>query len=180
MKTKFAQVALLALLSSSALAERPHETQHGNDCRDAGGGVIGTLAITGQKQGQFAGGPFEVLGYTHEIVSPRDPASGLPTGKRQHKPLSVRIPVGAAAPLLMNAIVMNENLTAVTLSLYKPGTTTVGTTVKLTNANLAEFSNPCSTGFADCESIALTYQKIQWTSVDSGASAEDDWSAAAP
>ena len=22
----------------------------------------------------------------HEIVSPRDPASGLPTGKRQHKP----------------------------------------------------------------------------------------------
>jgi hypothetical protein len=26
---------------------------------------------------------------THAIVSPRDPASGLPTGKRMHKPYSL-------------------------------------------------------------------------------------------
>lgn len=26
---------------------------------------------------------------TAEVVSPRDPASGLPTGKRQHKPITV-------------------------------------------------------------------------------------------
>jgi type VI secretion system secreted protein Hcp len=25
---------------------------------------------------------------SHEIVSPRDPASGLPTGKRMHKPFT--------------------------------------------------------------------------------------------
>jgi hypothetical protein len=30
----------------------------------------------------------EVVGGAHEIVSPRDPASGLPTGKRMHKPLT--------------------------------------------------------------------------------------------
>jgi len=29
----------------------------------------------------------EVYGMSHEVVSPRDAASGLPTGKRQHKPL---------------------------------------------------------------------------------------------
>jgi hypothetical protein len=28
-------------------------------------------------------------GTTHEIVSPRDSASGLPTGKRQHKPFVI-------------------------------------------------------------------------------------------
>jgi hypothetical protein len=28
-------------------------------------------------------------GTTHEIVSPRDAASGLPTGKRQHKPFVI-------------------------------------------------------------------------------------------
>jgi bacteriocin-like protein len=28
----------------------------------------------------------EVIAVSHEIVSPRDPASGLPTGKRMHKP----------------------------------------------------------------------------------------------
>src|SRR5436190_7126906 len=29
------------------------------------------------------------LGFSHEIVSPRDPASGLPTGTRRHKPTRV-------------------------------------------------------------------------------------------
>jgi len=179
MKTTVVLGVLLALLSTSALAERPRETPHGDDGRSAGGGVIGTLAITGQTQGQFAGGPFDVLGYSHEIVSPRDAASGLPTGKRQHEPLTVRIPVGAAAPMLMNAIAWNENLPMVTLNLYKPGTTTVGTTIKLTNASVANFSNPCDTGYADCESVALTYQKIQWTWLDSGTTAEDSWAAEA-
>ena len=30
----------------------------------------------------------EVVGGTNEVVSPRDPASGLPTGKRMHKPIT--------------------------------------------------------------------------------------------
>ena len=50
---------------------------------------IGTIAITGAKPGQFAGAPYSVVGFSHEIISPRDPASGLPTGKRQHKPFNV-------------------------------------------------------------------------------------------
>jgi hypothetical protein len=29
-----------------------------------------------------------IAGGTHTITSPRDPASGLPTGKRQHKPFT--------------------------------------------------------------------------------------------
>ena len=33
------------------------------------------------------------------IVSPRDTASGLPTGKRQHKPVVVTKPVDKAAPI---------------------------------------------------------------------------------
>jgi len=34
------------------------------------------------------GTPAQVTPATHEIVSPRDPASGLPTGKRMHKPFT--------------------------------------------------------------------------------------------
>ncbi len=140
-----------------------------------GGSVIGTIAITGQKQGAFAGGPFDVLGFSHEIISPRDPASGLPTGKRQHKPFTIVTPVGAAAPLLMNALVTNENLTAVTISFFKPGTTTVGTMVKLTNANVASFRHACLMLYAGCENVEFTYQKIEWTWVDGGTTSSDDW-----
>ena len=34
------------------------------------------------------------------VVSPRDAASGLPTGKRQHKPVTITKPVEASTPLL--------------------------------------------------------------------------------
>ena len=40
---------------------------------------------------------------SHEIVSPRDPATGLPTGKRQHKPLTIRMEVDKAIPKLQDA-----------------------------------------------------------------------------
>jgi hypothetical protein len=34
---------------------------------------------------------------TREIISPRDPASGLPTGKRMHKPFTTTSAVSAKA-----------------------------------------------------------------------------------
>jgi type VI secretion system secreted protein Hcp len=39
--------------------------------------------LTRDQLDQVAGGTVNVQ---HTIVSPRDPASGLPTGKRMHKP----------------------------------------------------------------------------------------------
>jgi len=36
------------------------------------------------------------------ITTPRDAASGLPTGKRQHKPVSLTKPIDKASPKLMN------------------------------------------------------------------------------
>jgi len=62
-----------------------------------------TVMITGQKQGAFSQTPIDVTAVSHEIVSPRDPASGLPTGKRQHKPISITMEWGATTPLLLNA-----------------------------------------------------------------------------
>src|SRR5204862_7406991 len=54
------------------------------------------------------------LEFSHEIVSPREPASGLPTGKRQHKPMVVVKRLDKASPLLQGAMVRNENLQNVT------------------------------------------------------------------
>ncbi len=73
--------------------------------------------------------------------------------------------------------VTNENLKTVTVSLYKPGTTTVGTTITLTNASVSDFSNQCDKAFANCEAFSMTYQKIEWTWVDSNTTATDDWEA---
>ncbi len=139
--------------------------------------MIGTIAITGAKSGQFTGSPFNIEGFDHEITSPRDPASGLPTGKRQHKPITITAEVGIAAPQLMAALVNNETLSSVVISLYKAGTTTVGTTITLTNASESDFSNQCEAGYPNCETASFTYQKITWTWLDGNITASDDWEA---
>ena len=55
------------------------------------------LTLTGETQGDIKGSVTQagredsimVIATQHEIVSPRDAASGLPTGKRQHKPFVI-------------------------------------------------------------------------------------------
>ena len=66
------------------------------------------LSLKGQKQGQIKGsvtqkgreGKIMVIAYSHEIVSPRDTASELPTGKRMHKPLVITKELDKSTPLL--------------------------------------------------------------------------------
>ncbi|MDX6453191.1 MAG: type secretion system secreted protein Hcp [Gaiellaceae bacterium] len=130
--------------------------------------VSGTVAITGKKQGAF--GPITLSGISHEIVSPRDAASGLPTGKRQHKPITITKEWGPSTPLLLNALTTNESLTSVLIGLLRDGKPIA--TVKLTNASV---SNYVSHGLT--ESWSFTYQKIEWTWVDGGITAQDDWEA---
>ena len=61
-----------------------------------------------------------MIEWNHEVISPRDAASGLPTGKRQHKPLSVTGMVDKATPILYNILVNNENITDFALRLWRP------------------------------------------------------------
>jgi type VI secretion system secreted protein Hcp len=147
----------------------------------AGGGSGGTsdaidasMSIVGQKTGQFNGdgrnGKIDVIAVSHEIFSPRDPASGLPTGKRQHKPLTIRKELDKSTPLLYNSLVNNENLTSVTFTFFRGGTGFM--TVKLTNANVSDIKL-----IGGYQEVSFTYQKIEWTWVDGGITAEDDWEA---
>jgi type VI secretion system secreted protein Hcp len=64
----------------------------------------------------------------------------------------------------------NENLQEVTITLRKDGNAVA--TIKLTNASIA---SRVEHGMQ--EQIGFTYQKITWTWIDGGVSAEDDWEA---
>ena len=45
--------------------------------------------LTGEQLNIVSGGKwFEILGVEHSVKSPRDAASGLATGRRQHKPFT--------------------------------------------------------------------------------------------
>ena len=154
------------------------------------------LIIKGQKQGQIKGsviqkgreGQIEIIAFQHEIVSPRDPASGQATGKRMHKPFVFTKELDKSTPLLYNALVMNETLSTVELKCWAPkmtAATGAGSEVNhynvlLTNARIISIKsemlnnkNPDLMRYEKCETIEMVYQKISWTITDGGITAED-------
>lgn len=149
--------------------------------------------IEGTRSGAIKGGVtqkgredwIECHAFEHNILSPRDPASGLPTGKRMHKPVKIVKSIDKATPLLFKVLVDNENLPEVKFSFFRPsaaGKEQLYYTVELVNANIAEVKpivlnvkNPELMKFPDMEEIHFTYQKIICTFVDGGITAEDDW-----
>lgn len=147
------------------------------------------LSVTGETQGEIHGSVTQagredtimVIGFSHEIVAPRDAASGLPTGKRQHKPFIVTAPIDKSTPLLFNALANNENLPEVTLRLYRPsrsGKEQQYYTIELVNATVSSIKLESGEEPRDenAMTVSFTYQKIIETWEDGGVTAEDDWS----
>ena len=126
------------------------------------------------------------------MISPRDAASGQPTGKRMHKQYSLIHEVDIATPLLFNALVNNENITTWQLKYYasqigNDRTTATALeqnyfTVDLVNASIASIDfrmannkHPDLMKFREYLEVSYVYQKITWTWVKGGITASDDW-----
>jgi len=155
------------------------------------------LKLQGQTQGVIKGSvmlpgkedSISVISISHELVSPRDPATGLPTGKRQHKPLAIVKLIDRSTPLLYRALVTNEKMTTFNLAFYvtPPGGQEVKQfTIDLVNANIFFLnqvkqnsnSTPELMKFAEYEEVSFTYQKIIWTwsnGINDLSTSQDDW-----
>jgi type VI secretion system secreted protein Hcp len=118
------------------------------------------VSIKGMKQGPFKGevlqkgfeGKIAGLKFHYDVLSPRDPATGMATGKRQHKPVMITKEWGAASPQLFQALVTNEVLSEVVIdfvSVDPKGVMALSHSIKLTNAGIADISQstePIDTG----------------------------------
>lgn len=153
------------------------------------------LRLSGKAQGEIKGSVTQagredsimVIAFSHEVVAPRDPASGLPTGKRQHKPITVTKEIDKSSPLLMNLLVNNEQVTKWELRFWQPSPTGQEVqhfTVELENASVSsvrvEMLNnkyPENMNHREREHVSFCYQKITWTWMDGGITASDDWEA---
>ena len=150
------------------------------------------LTLTGQRSGTIKGsitqpgreGTIGVLAVSHEIDDPADPQSGLPTGRRVHKPLHITKEIDAATPLLLQVLCTNENLKSFRLDFYAiniNGQEKPAYRVDLVNANILsyELAPPEGKDGQDKslghEQFAFTYEQITWTWIDSGKTASDSW-----
>ena len=153
------------------------------------------LAVKGKSQGDIKGDcpqggdkKDKILVYhaDHEVEIPRDTHTGLPTGQRIHKPLTVTKHKDQASPKLYKACCTGEQCD-VTLDYYriKPdGTEEKYYTVKLAEAivvNLREYTPvtflPDNKPYLDMEDVSFTYSKITWTYNDGNIEYTDDWKA---
>ena len=153
-------------------------------------------SFKGAKQGDFRGESTQkghegsVLGvaFSYGVLNPRDPASGLPSGKRQQQPIVFTKEWSLCSPQFYIAAYSNETITSAVFNFYSPSPTGIQQlthTVKLTNANIISVRQsvllPQSGGpvidSRELQEITLTFQKIDITSLPNGFEAIDDWSA---
>jgi type VI secretion system secreted protein Hcp len=160
------------------------------------------VSIKGKKQGQFKGEGIQdkrkdkwipVLSFTSEVQSPRDIATGQPSGKRQWRPIKITKEWGAASPQGLVSCSTNEVLPEVTFEFTKTnadGAEYVYQTVKLTDATLCAINrftggNDVEGGTSSRHTAALdtmeleewnfTFRKIEVTDNDGKTSFSDDW-----
>ena len=151
------------------------------------------LSIVAQRQGPIRGsviqkgreGKILVMGAMHEIVAPRDPASGIPTGKRAHKPFTILKELDRSTPYLFNILTNNENISSAEIQFWQPspmGVERQHYTVRFVNANIASihFKMPNNrlvklARLTEYEEVAFTYQRIEWIWNDGNLSSVDDW-----
>lgn len=153
------------------------------------------LILKGARQGLIQGdvkkrgheNEISIIGVSHDIVSPRDPASGLPTGKRMHKPLIITKELDRSSPMLHQAMSTNEIISEFTLKFFgvrepDPAEKNIYT-IKLENASIAaihfEKSNirkPENTNLLEFEIVSFVYESIEWTWNEGNILSKDEWS----
>jgi type VI secretion system secreted protein Hcp len=94
------------------------------------------MSVTGEKQGLITAGAFTadsvgntyqeghedqvmVQAFTHDVIIPRDPQSGQPTGQRVHKPVVITKVYDKASPLLQAALTSGERMSEIVIQWYR-------------------------------------------------------------
>ena len=153
------------------------------------------LRLASKAQGKIEGpvtqagreNTIEVFGWNHEVIAPRDAASGMATGKRQHKALTITKAVDKTTPQLMKALITAESITSFSLECWRvasDGAQEPYYRIELENAGITgiaaeqlDSQEPENTDQPIREHVSFVYQKIIWTWLEGGITAEDSLAA---
>jgi len=155
------------------------------------------LECEGENQGKIEGScdmkgrEGTVLCYEmhHQVHIPRDPNSGLPSGKRVHGPITITKEFDKSSPKLYLALVTGEHMKKVVIKWYridKKGTEEHYFTHTLEDAIVVEMKPYVpitfvkeNEPFRHMEQVSFTYDKIIWKWEPDGIESEDSWKAPA-
>ncbi len=151
------------------------------------------MTLTGENQGVIEGsctmagreGTILVEAFNHEVSMPRDPQTGLASGKRRHEPFVITKFFDKSSPLLYQALCTGEHFGDVTLKWYRIDATGQEEhyfTTLLEDAIIVSMRpfmpnalDKETEQYGHMEEVAFTYRRITWTFEDGGVTATDDW-----
>lgn len=114
------------------------------------------------------------------IIGNYEPASGLPTGKRQHRPATIVKKLDALSPALFQAAVANRTLAALECSFFRDAPRKAKQLyyrITLTQPRIVDLavSGAGPTDNVARETVQFVYDKITLEDVLTGTVAEDYW-----
>ncbi|MBN1636432.1 MAG: Hcp family type VI secretion system effector [Deltaproteobacteria bacterium] len=155
--------------------------------------MVAHMELTGKNQGKIEGscemerreGTILVYEMSHDIHIPRDPHTGLASGKRIHGPLTILKEYDKASPKLYQALCTGEHMSEVIIKWYRIDDTGVEEhyfTHTLEDAIVVEMKPYMPIAFLKenepyrhMEQVSFTYKKIKWTWEPDGIESEDSW-----
>jgi type VI secretion system secreted protein Hcp len=157
------------------------------------------VKIEGQTKGVFKGEARRIIGdnfidvlkYNYEVTSPRDSATGLPTGRRQQMAVTITKAIDAANPQIYQALINNKDLKTVTIDFTTSTTDGKEITyfeVVLKDATVSDIHQhlnqapavPAVAGdhsVEPMEDVSFTFRQITLTSSVGQTAASDSWAA---
>jgi type VI secretion system secreted protein Hcp len=153
---------------------------------EAHAAVSSFLKLRSAKQGEIEGSSLTkshpnwivVRGFSLSASMPTDAKSGLPTGRRMHKPLVITKELDKSSPALHQAFANNEVFEGFELTVVTPsskGMDAVSTRVELRNARIVAIELDVSDSGALVERVSFAFQTMTLTDVASKQSAEVSW-----
>ena len=126
-----------------------------------------------------------VQSFLGEIMVPKDPQSGQPSGQRVHKGFTINKIFDKSSPLLYQALSTGEQLKVVNLKFFRTAPTgeqehyftieakeATITSIKTKMPNCLDPANSC---FTHMEDVSFSYKEITWTHEVAGTSGTDSW-----
>jgi type VI secretion system secreted protein Hcp len=132
----------------------------GSDGGSSESSVIGTFSASATATGLIPavqGQTIPITAFAEGVVIPTDPGTGLVTGRREHKPITITKEIDKSSPLLYQVCVNGEVLKSVTIVL-NGADGAAPTEIDLTNAICVSVEHNNTT-----ESVSFNFEKIEWT-----------------
>lgn len=138
----------------------------------------GIMIVTSARQGEINGPAklngkegIPILSVSTATAPSRDTPTGLASGRRQQRPVTIVKEIDAASPKLMQALKTHE-LLQVMIEFHPQAKSPER--LNLTNATVANFRT-VKQGNKEVEEIELIYEKIEWTFAGGKKTVSDDW-----